>query len=331
MATISVIIPAYNAACTILETVNSVQQQTFLDFEIIIINDGSTDNLLGQLSAINDPRLKVFSYENGGLPVARNRGIHHATGEYIAFLDADDLWTPDKLELQLAALQSHPKAGVAYSWTYFMDELGQSFHSGQNITATGNIYADLLVSNFLAHGSNPLIRRVAVDSVGEFNSSLLSAEDWDYWLRLAAIWEFVLVPKAQIFYRQSSKSMSSRVDVMERYQLEVIAQAFERAPAELQYLKNQSLAKIYQYSAQLYLTRTTGADGIRQAAKKLGKSIQLYPPILWQQKTQKLIFKLFLLIILPAYYSRTLLKWISQSKAQSKQPSDSSCDINPIA
>jgi glycosyltransferase involved in cell wall biosynthesis len=316
MPTISVIIPAYNAARTILETINSVQQQTFSDFEIIVINDGSTDSLVTQLNTINDPRLKVFSYENGGLSVARNRGITHATGEFIAFLDADDLWTPDKLELQLAALQSNPKAGVAYSWTYFMDEQGQSFHADQPITFEGNVHADLLVSNFLAHGSNPLIRRTAIDSVGEFNPTVAGAADWDYWLRLAEKWEFVAVPKAQIFYRQSSGSMSSKVEFMERCQLDVLEQAFERAPAELQHLKKQSLAKIYQYSSQLCITRVLNAEGVRQAWQKLQMAIQLYPPIVFQQKTQKLLFKLFLLGVLPDRLSRTLLKWISESKAK---------------
>jgi glycosyltransferase involved in cell wall biosynthesis len=127
--TISVIIPAYNAERTILETIASVQQQTFSNFELIVINDGSTDRTLELLNSLEDPRLKIFSYSNGGLPVARNRGIYHATGEFITFLDADDLWTPDKLELQLTALQQHSEAGVAYSWTHYMDEKGESFHT----------------------------------------------------------------------------------------------------------------------------------------------------------------------------------------------------------
>jgi glycosyltransferase involved in cell wall biosynthesis len=323
MALISVIIPAYNAAQTILETLSSVQQQTFSNFEIIVINDGSTDNLLEQLSTIIDSRLNVFSYENGGLSVARNRGINHASGEYIAFLDADDLWAPDKLELQFAALQNSPRAGVAYSWTYFMDELGQSFHGGQNATVAGNVYADLLVSNFLAHGSNPLIRRAAIDSVGEFNSAVSGAADWDYWLRLAAKWEFVVVPKPQIFYRQSSSSMSSKVEFMERCQLDVLEQAFQQAPIELQALKPQSLANVYQYSAQLYIMRVLNSEGVRQARQKLQTAIRLYPPIVFQRKTQTLIVKLFLLGMLPAHTSRALLKWVSQMKAKSLQKLDS--------
>ena len=110
---ISVTIPTYNAESTILETVESFQNQTFSDWELIVINDGSKDKTLELLQSIEDERIKIFSYENAGLAAARNRGIYHATGEFIAFLDADDMWTPDKLELQLAALQQHPEAGVA--------------------------------------------------------------------------------------------------------------------------------------------------------------------------------------------------------------------------
>ena len=122
MPTISIVIPAYNAERTILETIKSVQKQTFSDFEIIVINDGSTDRTLELVLSVEEPRLKIFSYQNGGVSVARNRGISHATGEFIAFLDADDLWTSDKLELQLAGLKQHPEAGIAYSWTYNMSE-----------------------------------------------------------------------------------------------------------------------------------------------------------------------------------------------------------------
>src|SRR5919202_5944333 len=100
MPTIFVVIPAYNAERTILETVASVLQQTFSDFELIVIDDGSRDRTVELLQSIKDERLKVFSYENGGLPVARNRGISRSNGEFITFVDADDLWTPDKLELQ---------------------------------------------------------------------------------------------------------------------------------------------------------------------------------------------------------------------------------------
>ncbi|GAB1542109.1 glycosyltransferase [Scytonema sp. NUACC21] len=312
MPTISIIVPAYNAEHTILETIKSVQKQTFSDFEIIVINDGSTDRTLEILNAIADSRLKIFSYENGGLPVARNRGIAHATGEFLAFLDADDLWSPDKLELQLAALKQHPEAGVAYSWTHFMDEQGKSFHADEPIFFEGNVYRNLLVKNFLASGSNPLIRKQAIESVGEFYPPAGGSADWDYWLRLAAHWHFVVVPKPQIFYRQSSSSMSSKIEFMEQCKFIVLERAFQAARPELQALKNQSLANAYQYSAHLCLTRVSGIDGVKQAGQKLMMAIQLHPQTLLDKKTQKMLLKFVLKRVLSPKIANNLLQRISE-------------------
>lgn len=306
MPTVSVIIPAYNADKTILETIKSVQQQTFLDFELIVINDGSTDRTLEFLNSVEDPRLNIFSYSNGGLPVARNRGISHATGEFIAFLDADDLWTPDKLELQLASLQQHPEAGVAYSWTYFMEKQGESlsFNPCDPLPLEGNVYAKLLVRNLLHNGSNPLIRKQAIDSIGEFDSTLKSCEDWDFYLRLAARWPFVLVPKYQIFYRQSSGSMTSKVEIIEQTSFLVLEKAFRAAPPELLYLKNQSWALIFQCGAQRYLKYSTDISGVNKAGQKLLMAIRLQPQILLDRHIQSLIkwfIKKWILIRFPLY------------------------------
>ncbi|NER48248.1 MAG: glycosyltransferase family 2 protein [Symploca sp. SIO1A3] len=127
MPTISVIIPAYNAQKTIQETINSVLNQTFSDFELIVINDGSQDSTLEIVSSISDRRMRVYSYPNAGPQKSRNRGIAQATGEYVSFLDADDLWRADKLEAQLQALQGNSQAAVAYSWTDYINESGQYF------------------------------------------------------------------------------------------------------------------------------------------------------------------------------------------------------------
>ena len=150
MAVISVIIPVYNGEKTIRETVNSVLKQTFTDFELIIINDGSNDRTLEIVSSIEDSRIKIFSYPNAGLAASRNRGITHAASEFIAFLDADDLWTPDKLEAQLQALQKDTQVAVAYSWSDCIDESGQFIRKASYSTATNNLYAKLLLTNFLA-------------------------------------------------------------------------------------------------------------------------------------------------------------------------------------
>jgi glycosyltransferase involved in cell wall biosynthesis len=312
MSTISVIVPAYNAEKTVLETITSVLNQTFSDFELIVINDGSTDQTLELLSTVKDHRLKIFSYPNGGVPVARNRGLSHATGDFIAFLDADDLWTPDKLELQLATLQQHPDAGVVYSWAYYMDEEGESFHADNPIFFAGNVCAELLVRDFIVSGSNCLIRRQAIESVGEFDPSIPGADDWDYWIRLALHWPFVVVPKLQIFYRQSLGSVSSKVEAMETNNLRVIEKGFQAAPPEMQSLKNHSLANTYRYSAHLYLTRVGSADAAKQATKKLWMAIRLYSPILRESWTRNLLIKSLLIRLISPRISHPLIQFISK-------------------
>lgn len=307
MSTISVVVPAYNSQSTIIETINSVLEQTFTDFELIVINDGSTDRTLELLSEVKDARLKVYSYPNGGLPAARNQGIVRARGEFISFIDADDLWTSDKLELQLQALQKNPQAGVAYSWTICMGNNGNSFHPGVSESFQGNVYPNLLVGNFIASGSNVLIRKEAIESVGNFDESLKSCEDWDYWLRLAPKWEFVVVPKPQIIYRLSSGAMSSKLDVMEKYQTLVLERAFASAPLELQYLKNRGFAYIYLFMTRLYLSRASDAKVVKEATQKLSKAIRLYPKILLSKEGILLLIKLVILRILTPKLASSIL------------------------
>jgi glycosyltransferase involved in cell wall biosynthesis len=321
--TISVIIPAYNAEDTILATVNSVQQQTFSDLEIIVINDGSRDKTLDVVKGIVDTRLKVFSYKNAGAAVARNRGLAHATGEFIAFIDADDLWTPDKLELQLAALQEHPEAGVAYCWTTFIDENCKFLYVQPPVYFEGNVYPQLLVKNFLCCGSIPLVRRQAIESVGELDPSLESTHDWDYWLRLAARWTYVLVPKHQVFYRQTSGSISSKIEVRERYHLMAIEKAFKAAPPDLQYLKKQTLANLYQQLTRLYIDRRLDAEGIEQAGMKLQRAIRFYPKILLNRNTQRLAAKWLLIRLLSPRFANYLVQFLSELRASHDSKSTS--------
>jgi len=244
---ISVIIPVYNGEKTLLETIESVLNQTCSNFELIVVNDGSQDATLDILTSIQDHRLKIFSYTNAGVATSRNRGFSHAAGEFIAFLDADDLWTPDKLEAQLKALQANPQAAVAYSWTDHIDEFGQFLTPGPHITLTGDIYPRLLLGNFLSNGSNVLIRAQALLEVGGFEQSLAPAEDWDMWLRLAARYHFEVVPSAQILYRVSTNSASGNISRMEAASLRVIERAYSQAPTSLQHLKKQTLVFFYNY------------------------------------------------------------------------------------
>ncbi|MBD1847511.1 glycosyltransferase [Cyanobacteria bacterium FACHB-63] len=247
MPEISVIIPAFNSEKTVQETIQSVLNQTFTDLEVIVVDDGSKDSTLNVVSSIPDSRVKAFSYENAGVSTSRNRGFFHATGEYVSFLDADDLWTPNKLEAQYEALQANPQAAVAYSWVDYIDQNGKFFYAGNHITASGNIYEKLLLHNLLENGSNPLIRRQAFADTGGFDPTLSGVADWDMWLRLAAHYEFVAVPSPQVLYRVTADSMSSNSLKMEAESLHFIEAAFNQAPTSLHYLKKQSLSFLYRY------------------------------------------------------------------------------------
>jgi glycosyltransferase involved in cell wall biosynthesis len=312
---ISVVIPVYNGEKCIRESVESVLKQTFLDIEVIVINDGSTDTTLEIIQSITDSRLKIFSYINAGLAASRNRGITHSTGEYISFIDADDLWTVNKLESQFQALQENKKAAVAYSWTDYIDDQSKFLKAGRRITATGDIYNQLLVVNFLENGSNPLITREALTTVGGFDESLPAAEDWDMWLRLAAGYEFILVPEAQILYRVSVNSMSANLKRQEGACLQVIETAFTHSRAtSLQHLKKFSLAQIYKYLT--FKALEVPPKNLQRwiAARFLWNYVRREPSVLRQKHVILVaIFK----ILFPRIYYFARHGWESGLEAQS--------------
>jgi len=308
MPLISVIVPAYNAEKTILETIESVLQQTFADFELIVINDGSQDATLELVSGILDPRLQVFSFPNAGLAASRNRGVARAQGEYISFIDADDLWRADKLELQLQALQANPEAAVAYSWTDCIDEAGEFLRSGSHISVSGDVYAKLLVQNFLENGSNVLICKQALIKIGDSDESLAAGQDRELFLRLAAKYHFVAVPHPQILYRVSAQAISANVDKAGTSRLQVIEQAFTQAPASLQYLKKISIANTCKYHTFKALEGTPAQCQARTAAKFFWCSLKNDPTLFRRRVTWKVMLKILILFMLPPQLAEILLQ-----------------------
>ncbi len=324
MALISVVIPVYNGEKTIPETIQSVLEQTWTDWEIIVINDGSTDSTLEIVNGMDAPQLKVFSYANGGVSASRNRGIALAKGEYIAFLDADDLWTSDKLEAQFKALQDHPEAVLAYSWTDYIDEQGQFLYPGSHITVNGDVYTQLLLGNFLENGSNPLIRKDALTAIGNFDQSLPPAEDWDLFLRLAARYAFIAVPSAQVLYRISKNSASANIVRQEQQCLKVLERAYGRsrrdplrgAPESLQSLKKQSLGNLYQYLTFKALESKQTRETSLIAARCFWQSIGYDSTILWRRSRLMAIVFLKILagIILPPKLTQELRRMVKSRK-----------------
>lgn len=248
MSLVSVIIPVLNGEAAIAEALRSVLAQTHQELEILVIDDGSSDRTVAVAEAVGDRRIAVHSFENGGISTARNRGIALARGDYLSFLDHDDLWTADKLEKQVAALEANPLAGVAYSFTYHTDAKGKVIHGGFQDIVEGDVLEALFVRFLLQCGSNGLVRRRDCEAVGGFDESLFLSEDYDFFLRLAERCQFALVPEHQIFYRGRPESASNLHFVKLRHDTHrIINAAVARQPARLEALRWRACAVIDGY------------------------------------------------------------------------------------
>ncbi len=211
MATVSVVIPTHNRADLIGEAIRSVLAQTFQDFDVHIVDDGSTDNTKDVVDSLDDGRLHYFWQENSGLPAdARNVGILRSGGEFVAFLDSDDAWFPDKLEHQVSAMRANPNCGIVASNYKCMGDhpLHDQITMRDNIPA-GKVFEALLHANFIGT-SMVMVRRSALEKVGAFHTdpSIRCAEDFDLWLRIAYHFEFEPIREVGGVYRIHSLNLA---------------------------------------------------------------------------------------------------------------------------
>lgn len=296
---VSVVLPAYNSEKTVMETVDSVLKQSFKNFELLIINDGSTDRTLELLHTITDPRVQLFTCKNSERANARNLGIKHASGDFIAFIDADDMWTTDKLEQQVLALTKNSEAGVAYSWTRFIDDNNFPLYDSEACYYQGDVYREILLCNFIASGSNILVRRESIDLVGLYDTEVIPSEDWDYCIRLAKLCSFVVVPKYQVFYRKSSNSSSSNVNAMEKSTLRVISKSFDGLETKYTLLHKQAKSNAYIFISRLQLEYDSSFISPYFSALKLIKAIYYFPLNLMKLSSIKLSLKIIGWVLFP--------------------------------
>jgi glycosyltransferase involved in cell wall biosynthesis len=287
MPKVSVIIPAYNAMNYLPATMGSVLNQTFDDFEVIVVNDGSSDETEQWVSQIKDPKVKLISQKNKGLAGARNTGINHAIGEYIAFLDADDLWEPSKLEKQVTALEENPEVGLVYTWVALVDEQGKFTGRIFKNNAEGNVWNKLTERNIVECGSVAMVRRSCFETVGVFDHNLRSfVEDWDMWLRIASRYPFKVVKEPLVYYRQISTSASRNWEAMEQSFRMVIEKAFYSASSELLYLKKRSYG-----AANLCLawkSLQSQSKDYKSATRFLQQALAYYPQLRFSKEYVRL-------------------------------------------
>jgi len=209
MARISVVIPTYNRPALLRNSINSVLSQTYRDFELIVIDDCSSDNTPGVLEDFRDERLKVIrNSSNKGIAAVRNIGVTSSQGKYIAFLDDDDEWLPDKLEKQLKIMENGPESlGCVYSGRLTIGPDGREVVSTSIPRYRNKVLNELLLENFITT-STVLIKISCFDKAGIFDEEIPYGEDYDMWIRIAEDFEYDFAPEPLTKYRVHPSSIT---------------------------------------------------------------------------------------------------------------------------
>jgi glycosyltransferase involved in cell wall biosynthesis len=206
---VSVVIATYNMGQYLPQAVDSILQQTWKNLEVIVVDDGSTDNTPAViLNYSTDSRVNYIRNENQGQPKAKNCGIKNTKGDFIAFCDADDFWEANKLEVQMPLFASQ-KVGVVYSEVSFIDEHNRRYiKEDHEVRHSGIITSQMLIENFVPFGTS-IIRRQCIEKNGIFDEEFRMGIDWDLWLRYSLSWEFMYAPEKTYVYRVWSGQMSN--------------------------------------------------------------------------------------------------------------------------
>jgi glycosyltransferase involved in cell wall biosynthesis len=268
MPEVSIIIPTYNSAQYVVEAVESVLAQTWQDFEILVIDDGSTDETARVMHRYEAP-VRYIRQANGGVAVARNRGIAESRGRYVAFLDADDTWLPHKLERQMETLRQQPHYRACYSAFTVVDvdlnPLGISRRQRRELTLE-----DLLTrGNIIGSICTVVCERALFDLVGGFDPALSQCADWDMWVRLAAQTEFLYVDEPLVTYRQHGSNMSRNAPLLEHDSLQVLGKGFAmpELSESLRAQRQAAFARNYMVLAGTYFYARRYRDFMRCAVR----------------------------------------------------------------
>jgi glycosyltransferase involved in cell wall biosynthesis len=223
--TVSIIVPAYNVAKTIRQTLDSLIHQTFQDIEIIVVDDGATDDTPLIIKSYKDSRMRIVRQVNRGLAGARNTGIQLSMGKYIAFCDSDDIWEAEKIELHVQHLESDSNIGISFSGSSLIDENGNFLRTIQSPKLKNISASDIFKRNPIGNGSVAVIRRATLDAIAYrpanehqrdwwFDETLRQSEDIDAWIRiaLATDWKIEGIPGLLTRYRVQAGGLSANLE-----------------------------------------------------------------------------------------------------------------------
>ena len=303
---VAVVMPSFNAAETILDSIASVQQQSIADWEMIIVDDGSTDETVALVKQVcsQDSRVRIIQQVNSGPSIARNRGVSEAQAPVVAFLDSDDLWESLHLELNLAALSKCSELGVSFSPCRLMDADGKLTGERTAAWLDDVDIADILSCNPSSTCSALVVQKSAFEDTQGFDKQMVHAEDQEWLYRvLTSGWKMRGISGATVRYRLSPKGLSADTKRMHQGWQAFIASAQKHTPEAV----TRHLPKA-QASMNLYFARRLLRDGSTSSSMRqhLWASLRSYPRIAFDQP--KTIAVLFLSLLLPASIIDQLLK-----------------------
>ncbi|MCL1124905.1 glycosyltransferase family 2 protein [Shewanella surugensis] len=312
MPKISVIMPVYNVEKFVTQAINAVLTQSFTDFELIIINDCSTDNSLQLCQKFTDKRIVIVNHEcNKGLAAARNTGIRHAKGKYLAFLDSDDAWHQDKLQSHVTHLDNNDDIGISFSRSAFMDYEGHILNIYQMPQLIDIDAAHLLCRNPVGNGSAPVVRKITFDDIAfisatespdqwcYFDESFRQSEDIECWLRIVATtqWQIEGLSAPLTYYRLNHQGLSSNFKKQLASWEKMIDKARLFAPELLKDVEHKARAYQLRYLARQAIRNDDGKTAVRL----VNQALYLAPSILKNEtgRTLATLMAAYMLYCLP--------------------------------
>lgn len=322
---VSVVIPVYNVEQTIRKALDSVLEQTYQNTEIIVVDDGSPDNSILIIEKhYSDPRIRIIRQHNRGLAGARNTGIRNAKGRYIAFLDSDDFWQPNKIELQIEAMLENPSCGVSFCSSSFVNEEGDFLGRIQEPKKKTNYQPkDIFCRNPIGNGSVPVIRKGILEQIGfetkdktcdgtpytqYFDEDLKQSEDVDCWTRIAIQTGtgFHYIDQPLNNYRLNNNGLSANVEKQFETWMHLLKKLEKSAPSFAR--QHGPTAKAFQYR---YLARRSVFQGqANNAIKFMWLAFKTKPLALMQefQRTLETTIAALVLVCLPNKLQRKIVE-----------------------
>lgn len=250
---VSVVVPAYNVAAFIGPALDSVLEQSLREIEVLVVDDGSTDGTLDVIRGIHDSRMKVLENSHRGVAAALNAGVAASRGEFIAFLDGDDLWHREKLARQVAVIGDRDEFDLAFCWTRLIDERGEDIGLAITEGARSVSFAELLTDYSIANNSTVMVRRNVFPEGAWFQTEYVPCHDMDAWLRVARLrpGNTVCVHDYLTYYRRRPDQFTSDVALIEQAWSRVLAHFGDIAPGETSPLAATARCNMFRFFAYL--------------------------------------------------------------------------------